>query len=376
MISTKLYLDIRTKDKQGKYPLKYAISKKGNTAFITLGVKLFSTEWDSKLLKAKNQLTDHSVQLFKLKIDSIILNLQVEGKLKGLTSVQIKHKVLAILDETDNSLLIPFFKSYIETKENKRTQRIYKSTLVKLEQFYGTKLKFSDITHNWLDDFDDKLKNICPKINGRAVHFRNLRAVFNAARRKEIVKDYPFFGYRIKSEQTRMRDITPQQLHRLFSLQGLTDREQHFLNIAKIMFYTIGINIRDLYDNKDNIGERINYQRAKTHKLYSIKVEPEAKELLDSLRILDTYSSVHSFTIAFNRMITAIGEKAGLSNVTSYTFRYTWATIASDLDIPMETISAALGHSFGSKITATYINFNRKKIDKANRKVIDFVNSL
>ena len=44
-------------------------------------------------------------------------------------------------------------------------------------------------------------------------------------------------------------------------------------------------------------------------------------------------------------------------------------------DIPKETISAALGHEIGSEVTSIYINFDRKKIDEANRKVIDYLNS-
>jgi hypothetical protein len=46
------------------------------------------------------------------------------------------------------------------------------------------------------------------------------------------------------------------------------------------------------------------------------------------------------------------------------------ATIASKLDIPKETISAALGHEIGSDTTAIYIEYDMNKVDQANRKVI------
>jgi integrase len=62
-----------------------------------------------------------------------------------------------------------------------------------------------------------------------------------------------------------------------------------------------------------------------------------------------------------------------ISKITTYTLRHTWATLAAELEIPKETISAALGHAEGSSVTDIYINFNRKKIDAANRKVIDYV---
>lgn len=61
------------------------------------------------------------------------------------------------------------------------------------------------------------------------------------------------------------------------------------------------------------------------------------------------------------------------SAITSYWARYSWATYAADLDIPKDTISEALGHVHGSKITGVYIKFSRDKIDAANRRVIDWV---
>ena len=59
-----------------------------------------------------------------------------------------------------------------------------------------------------------------------------------------------------------------------------------------------------------------------------------------------------------------------------YTARRSWATIAAELDIPKETIGKALGHSeWDNTTTDLYISFDYKKIDEANRKVIDYVNA-
>lgn len=62
--------------------------------------------------------------------------------------------------------------------------------------------------------------------------------------------------------------------------------------------------------------------------------------------------------------------------ISSYWARHTWATVAASLDIPKETISAALGHEIGSEVTSIYIKFDRKKIDEANRKVIEYLNGI
>lgn len=59
--------------------------------------------------------------------------------------------------------------------------------------------------------------------------------------------------------------------------------------------------------------------------------------------------------------------------LSTYYTRHTWATLAAYLEIPKETIAAALGH--GKKdVTDIYIFFDQNKIDEANRRVIDYLN--
>ena len=44
----------------------------------------------------------------------------------------------------------------------------------------------------------------------------------------------------------------------------------------------------------------------------------------------------------------------------------------AEIDTPKENIAEALGHSVAT-VTDIYIKFNRRKIDEANRRVIDAV---
>jgi integrase len=58
--------------------------------------------------------------------------------------------------------------------------------------------------------------------------------------------------------------------------------------------------------------------------------------------------------------------------LSTYWARHTWATIAASLDIPKETIAHALGHG-STTVTDIYIDFDMKKVDDANRKVLNYV---
>ena len=187
------------------------------------------------------------------------------------------------------------------------------------------------------------------------------------------------------------RSLTVDQLRTLFSFPVEPHTEQ-YLDMFKLIFFLIGINIVDLCNLKEIRDGRIEYHRAKTNRLYSIKVEPEAIEIINKykgenylLNILDRYANYRDYAQRLNRNLKVIGpvKRVGLGgkkiyrplfpDLTTYWARHSWATIAAKLDIPKETISAALGHEIGSSITSIYIDFDRSKIDRANRAVIDYV---
>jgi hypothetical protein len=152
------------------------------------------------------------------------------------------------------------------------------------------------------------------------------------------------------------------------------------------MFYLIGINTVDLAGLKDIQSGRVQYHRAKTNRLYSIKVEPEAMNIIRKYQgkehlidVFDGRNNYLSFGRLMNMALHDIGKEMDgkskvkvFSGLTTYWARHTWATIAAELDIPKETIAKALGHG-GREVTDVYIRFDDKKIDKANRQVIDYL---
>ena len=157
--------------------------------------------------------------------------------------------------------------------------------------------------------------------------------------------------------------------------------EEWAVDVARLIFYLIGINTVDLFNLEEYDGGYIHYRRAKTGTLYSIKVEPEAAALLEKYRgrehllnFRERFKHLESFKAKINKTLKGIASKdPRIPVMTSYTFRHTWATLAAELDIPKETIAAGLGHAQNATVTDVYIDFNRKKVDAANRRVLDYV---
>ena len=367
--------------------MKIGINKQGSSAYINLGKKIYPTQWDKQKERVKNRPDKSIIQSFietqKSLVSNIIMDLTKKGELAGLTATQVKNKVLVLLDptaETANGFFARFM-SFAESRTAKRTKEIYRVTAHRMLE-YDAKIKtkaFEDINKDWLNGFDAFLTKTSPSVNGRSIHFRNIRAVFRDAMDNEITMSYPFRVFKIRNEQTQKRSLTLKELHRLFSFKGSAKQEK-FIDLFKLSLFLIGINVADLcHLSEIGADNCIRYKRQKTQKPYCIKVEPEALAIIDKYRgkkylldILDEYKNVHAFTIAFSKYLQSID---GFQELTSYWARHTWATVASEIDIPVDVISHALGHSFsaGAKVTQIYINFNQQKINEANRKVIDYI---
>lgn len=386
-VTIHIYLDKRSAKRGDEAPLKIGINKQGSSAYINLGVKVLPTQWDSSKERIKNRPDKASLQSYidtqKSTASNIVLELLKKGELTKLTATQIKNKVVEIMDPTAataNSFYSRYL-VYAESRTAKRTKDIYLVTAKRMVE-YDAKIRtkaFEDITKDWLGGFDTFLQSTSPSVNGRSIHFRNIRAVFRDAMANEITMSYPFRVFKIKSEPTIKRSLTIDELHRLFSFHG-NERQTMAVDMFKLLLFLIGINVADLCNlseiEKDGY---LRYKRQKTQKLYCIKVEPEALAIIEKYRgrnhllnILDRYANVHTFTATLGKVLQSI---EGFENLTSYWARHTWATIASELDIPVDVISHALGHSFstGAKVTQVYINFNQQKIDDANRKVINYI---
>ncbi len=60
--------------------------------------------------------------------------------------------------------------------------------------------------------------------------------------------------------------------------------QKEYRDMFMLMIYLIGINGIDLFNVKALVGDRIEYKREKTGKLYSVKVDPEAMEIINRYR--------------------------------------------------------------------------------------------
>lgn len=287
---------------------------------------------------------------------------------------------------------IDYLDEFVSLKSNLGTKTVYETTRNKLLAF-DPNCTFETMDRKWLVSFENWMSESGMKINAYAIHMRNIRAIFNYAIDEEITALYPFRKFKIKKEETKKRSLTVDQI-RILKDYPCEDYEERYRDLFMLSFYLIGINIGDmlLLKHENLVNGRIEYYRQKTGKLYSVKIEPEAQDIIDRykgmeylLNVMDEYTNYKDFISRINKALKNIGpfERKGLGgkkirqplfpDLSTYWARHTWATMAAELEVPKETISAGLGHEIGSDVTSIYIKFDQRKVDVANRKVIDYV---
>jgi len=399
-MKAKIKLDTRRAKKDGSYPVVVEVKNVTQIRFPTPYASIIEN-WDNGLFNKKEK--DYKRKNVVLggilnKVERVIVGLEEEGK--RISDKKMREEVSSILGSGNTARAKPkFFIDYLDEfvshKKNEGTKTVYATTRNKLLE-YDSKCTFESMDKKWFEKFEEWMADTM-KVNAYAIHLRNIRAVFNYCIDEEYTTLYPFRKFQIKKEETRKRSLTVEQL-RILRDYPCEEYQEKYRDLFMLMFYLIGINASDLFlaKKKDVVNGRLEYKRNKTGRLYSIKIEPEAQEIIDRysgseekgylLNVMDGYSNYKDFLHRMGIGLKRIGEieRKGLGgkkiiqpmfpNLSSYWSRHTWATVAASLDIPKEIIAHALGHSWADGTTTDiYIRFDNRKIDNANRRVIDYV---
>ena len=403
MATTKFYLDLRGKAKDGKGSILITLFHNSTTTSLSTGIRVAPSDWDGTRIIRISGRDALNARLEKMKsdIDRKLAILSFEDGFMYKTASELKHLISSkVQPGMHTHLLEDLFTDYMKSDLKESTQLIYRTTLKKIDSCFGRGSVIEDVDYKWINQFQRYLAQT-QGINGRAIYLRALKAVCNYARHLKIIPEFPFENFTIKQEATRKRGIFVEEL-RAFLNHPVTEHQAMFRDYFFLMFYLIGINPIDLlHAPKTAIYDgRFEYSRSKTGKKYSIKIEPEAAALIEKysgkkylLDALDKYTTYKNFVHNMNHTLKEIGAvhwemipdgdnlfappklvrtvTSAVPGVSSGYARHSWVTIACEIGISMDVISQAMGHSTAYKTTFIYLKFDRQKIDDANRKVID-----
>ena len=402
MANLYLFYDGRFTRRDGSGTLKLALRHNGQTVYESLDIHVKPDEWDgfqiirhpdrkmlNVMLRKKFSDCEEALERIERRTDARMYTAR-----ELITMLTRSTDTADTWDTTD--YLLPVYNEYIALCRKPNTAATYrasKNNLIEYEPNIDS-LCFRDINVSWLRKYQQWLLNDRGmSVNGANVYLRNLRTIFNYAIQNEFTSArYPFKGIDMSTTEPDKRSI-PYEKFLEWVTAPTDERMIIYRDLFMLAFYLCGIRPVDLlYLRKDQVDDgRINYA---PHKLggrtrLSIKIEPEAWELIRKyegkgeylINVLDTRKDYREFCKHWNMGLKIVGrtdvkkKRSGtVPYITVYFARTLWATFAYNiLDIPMDTISQALGHKSGLRVTNFYVKRDNKKVDEANRQMIDRV---
>jgi len=398
MATVKVILWKHQQKKDGTFPLRLRLTKNGKVSYSSLGYSVKPAEFNDGEGRVKpNHI--NSVRLNNLITKRIAeveaASLELEAQDTDTTLRQIKKQ----LKRASPINFFSFSNEYIKKFDNPAqlgTFYKYKGKLHKLYEYLrGERIMFNDIDPTFLREYETYLRNRGNHINTVHGDMRIIRALYYAAIREGIASQSknPFFIYKLKTKKSKKERLTQDEISRIRNLDlPYESKIWHARNIFLFSFNCMGMRAGDalFLKLKDINNGRCDYQMRKTSEVKSIKLTPEAEEILthykkkngnaddfvfpfvNPRKILSYYKAKSSATVRVNKLLKKIALLANIDKKVSMHYaRHTWAQFAQDKHFEIRLIQKGLGHE-SSTTTENYLaDLNDMSLDAANLKIVE-----
>lgn len=395
MAKVSIILDQRKADKQGRFPIKLRISAQSSNTSISTNVFVSPRDYIGEADHAVARTCANAKQINRdiCKLHymylSAIMELERSGRLLTMSASDIRDYVNSSKEFVSERTFTDTLLDYRNTCRAEKTQQAYDYTMQMMERYAGKKkFLFEEVNFMFLTGFERWMEDNGIGMSSRSIVFRNMRTVYNYAINNdwEDMKSYPFRKFKIKQGKKEKVYLPEEKMRELLTLdlsgenmQGIALARDFFI----LSFLLCGINPIDLY-NLPKQSKQISFirQKIKFHepKPIHIGIQPEAAYLINEysgnehlINLAEKYYSFDSCYTFMKHRMKKLGDMIGCKDMTFYWARYSWATYASKIDVSDSTISKALGHADATLADKKYIEFDWSKVDRANRRVIDYV---
>ena len=322
-------------------------------------------------------------------------------------------------NRTDDLDFLEFARNHIAklaAGDHKGMAGIYTTAINSLKRFIGRdvfsvaeiNVKFLKAFEQWirLNPIRPDPKAVLSMSRAPSLYLSSIRALHNEMKLQYNDEDAgviripwsPFAKYRIpQPPMTQKRAVSPEIIRKIMALpdeQVKNSSGTSRYNIAKdcflLSFCLMGINSADLYHCSEVKNGQINYKRKKTRyrradqavmcvyiprQIMQLVSAYMAKTGIYAFTFSQHYANESNFNKAINKGLKKVGKEIGVPDLTYYSARHSWATIAlNKCGVDKYTVHAALNHVDPEmKVTDIYLEKDWDMINAANQKVMDYV---
>jgi len=297
------------------------------------------------------------------------------------------------LSPTDNHWFLSFARNLVEQLRQigkQSTADTYRTAVNSFTRFRNEHdVALSEVDSDLMVAYETYLKSIglCP--NSISFYMRNLRAIYNRAVGKELtMQRYPFKYVYTGIDKTVKRAVSLNVIRKIRDMDlRLYPAMDYARDIFMFSFYTRGMSFIDMafLKKKDLQNGILSYRRHKTNQRLFIKWEQPMQELIDKYDTSETFYLLpiikncgkderwqyKSEAHRINRNLKKIGKRLGVTiPLTTYVARHGWASIAKSKNIPIATISEAMGHDSETTTRIYLASLDASVVDKANSLIL------
>lgn len=412
MASLTLSLDSRS-TKNDTQQIKMRISHKCSNSIIPTGIWVEPDYFTNASLyepitAPANNYKSKNIQIAALVMsyNRAIVELEDSGRIESMDANNIREYVSGVKPKPKAKPVSPqpakeqivadtnfleLLYQYGDSRPNENMRRHYRYVWNLLYQYTDQKkmhgINLHDINYQLLCDIKNWLYTTG---RGDATRYKvesYMRTVYREAERLRLISRdaSPYFDYKIAPvpvgdiDVLEVDDIRKMLSADLTKHKGL-DRARDILMAS---FYLCGANFIDLYNiNKPNKGEVVFIRHKverRCRRALHIKVENELNDIIKrnagSNRLFDLSDRSSNYYTAQRRMnlrLSQLSDKIGVK-VNFELMRRTWATIASQLDVPDRVIDKSMGHVDSSVKDKFYERYDWNRTATHNRRIIDYV---
>lgn len=364
------------------------------------GYKLYPSEWDagrSKIVMAVGIDEERRNYLLSMKTalaDDLSRFREIIARFEHAGTSYTADKVVELYTSPMNcGGFIAFARKLIQELKQIgkiRTAETYTTALNSFLRFRGEHdILFEEVDSSMMVGYETFLKenNVCP--NSSSFYMRNLRAIYNRAVERGMTEQRTPFKYVYTGVDKTVKRAIPLRVIRQIrdmdlSLYPLMDYAR---DVFLFSFYTRGMSFVDMayLKKKDLQNGILSYRRQKTGQKLFIKWESPMQEIVNKyntanspylLPIIknmetDVRRQYKNAAHLVNDKLKRLGEQLGLGiPLTTYVARHAWASIAKSKNIPLSTISEAMGHDSENTTRIYLASLDTSVVDKANSLIL------
>ena len=388
------FFDMRGKDEADKSPVKIRVRYQRDRRDYPTGKKLTAVEWEKLPTTKEREYTRirNEIQSSFNLVDDIVEEL---NKANRFSFDALNLRLSKGLSDSVNTA----FKAKINRLEldgQVGTQLYYTTALYSITAFKGDKIKFEDITPEWLRAYERHLLEEGKAYSTIGMYMRAIRAIINEARAGGLISEsqYPFGKnkYKIRTGEGRKLALNMQQIKSVVTFTDGCETTERYRDLFIFSYLCNGANFADILRLKYSniVGDEIYFFRQKTIRTSKVKREiqavitPEMKAIIDRWgnpdRMPDNFifpyleggesplqanKKISDVTRRVNRKLKLIGAAVGIEKLTTYVARHSYATVLKRSGANIAYISESLGHG-DLKTTENYLSTFEKDERRKN----------